>query len=218
MRTVREQMDEYFAREVERFPTPPGLRSVVVREAARRAGEHRRPQWVPAIAAVVLAAALVVGLLVVGQLNRVHGTPARTLRTPDRKPGGRGKRTSTDRRTDERWISRPRSALGPCENVRPRNQATERTENSENSPPASFSGGRARPRPTNALRTGSPTQKPSVLPRLPPITRTRTAASGRTPPLFRCSASRMAGASPAPATTPATRPEYWKSESQNPRR
>ena len=98
---------------------------------------------------------------------------------PWKRKGGRGAIVSRLRSKTERWICCAISGLGPREKPRPRNQHMTNTANADSAAPATESVDVWTPVRRMLRRIGSPTAKPMLEPRLPPITSTSTAPSGR---------------------------------------
>jgi hypothetical protein len=76
MTRFRDAVRKHFELEATRYPITPGLRSSVVAGAQIRAAEQHRSQWIPGAVAAVLALAIIGSLLAVGNLRRLHATPA----------------------------------------------------------------------------------------------------------------------------------------------
>ena len=113
-------------------------------------------------------------------------TPESTCSTLARSGGGRGAIASRLRSRTERWICCAMSGLGPREKLSPRNQHINSTAKADSAAPAMESVDVWIPVRRILRRIGSPTAKPMLEPRLPPMTRTSTAPSGRALALLIC--------------------------------
>ena len=74
--TIRDDVRKYFEREAARHEAPRGLRAAVLGQAPGHALERRSPQWIAGAIAVVLAVAVVAGLLGTNAFLRSRGAPA----------------------------------------------------------------------------------------------------------------------------------------------
>src|SRR5690349_6663302 len=97
-------------------------------------------------------------------------TPARTWATLARKPGGRGASVSRPCSIADRWICCAIWGTGPREKLRPRNQHMIRTANADRAAPPIESVDVWTPARRILRLIGSPTAKPMLEPRLPPMT------------------------------------------------
>jgi photosystem II stability/assembly factor-like uncharacterized protein len=80
--TLRDDVRKHFARDEGRLPTPAGLRESVTSEASRAEATERRPvQWATAVA-LLLAVAIVAGLLAANGLRQARVTPVVPAPTP----------------------------------------------------------------------------------------------------------------------------------------
>jgi hypothetical protein len=75
--TLRDDVRRHFEREAIRNPVPAGLRAIAVREAPTLAVQRRSPQWTQAALAVLLALAVVAGLMAAGALRHSNTGPAK---------------------------------------------------------------------------------------------------------------------------------------------
>lgn len=72
MTRLRDDLREHYAREADRFPVLPGLRASVVARAQEQTRAKRKLAWVPPAVAIVLAVAIIGGLLAAGAFRRSH--------------------------------------------------------------------------------------------------------------------------------------------------
>src|SRR2546423_7323755 len=143
-------------------------------------------------------------------------TPARTWATRARNAGGRGAIVSRPRSKAERWICCAISGLGPREKLRRRNQHMINTANADSAAPATESVEVWTPVRRMLRRIGSPTAKPMLEPRLPPMTSTGTAPSGRALELVIRRQSRTYRADAGPSQTPTAHPADWANDNHKP--
>jgi hypothetical protein len=82
--TIRDDVRKYFEREEEHNPASPGLRATALEQARGRAVERRSPQWIAGAVAILLAVAVVAGLLAANSLRHqnVSPVPAHTSPSP----------------------------------------------------------------------------------------------------------------------------------------
>ena len=74
--TIRDDVRKYFEHEATRHEAPRGFRAAALGEARGRALERRSPQWIAGAIAMLLAVAVVAGLLGVDVFLRSRGAPA----------------------------------------------------------------------------------------------------------------------------------------------
>ena len=73
--TIRDDVRKYFEREEEHNPASPGLRATALEQARGRAVERRSPQWIAGAVAILLAVAVVAGLLAANSLRHEKLSP-----------------------------------------------------------------------------------------------------------------------------------------------
>jgi hypothetical protein len=72
--TFRDDVRKHFEHEAARDPAPRGLQGRALAEARVRSVDRRRPQWIAGAVAILLAVAIVAGLLAANSLRRNHET------------------------------------------------------------------------------------------------------------------------------------------------
>lgn len=87
--TIREDVREYFEREAQRNPASPSLRASALAQARGHAVERRSYQWIAGGVAVLLAVAIIAGLLATSALRHknvapvpAHASPSQTAAAP----------------------------------------------------------------------------------------------------------------------------------------
>jgi hypothetical protein len=80
--TIRDDVRKYFEREEEHNPASPGLRATALEQARGRAVERRSPQWIAGAVAILLAAAVVAGLLAANSLRHKNVSPVPAHASP----------------------------------------------------------------------------------------------------------------------------------------
>jgi hypothetical protein len=73
--TIREDVRNHFERDATRHPVPPGLRTTALAGARSSVIERRSPHWIASAVAIVLAVAIIAGLLAVGALRHAQPVP-----------------------------------------------------------------------------------------------------------------------------------------------
>jgi hypothetical protein len=73
--TLRDDVRKHFEGEAVRYPAPLGLRATALAEARGRAVERRSPQWIAGAVAILLAVAIVAGLLAASSLRHKNVAP-----------------------------------------------------------------------------------------------------------------------------------------------
>jgi hypothetical protein len=73
--TIRDDIRNHFETEAARHPVPYGLRPALLAGARHQAIEHRGPNWVAGAVAVVLAVAIIAGLLAVSAMRHSQVAP-----------------------------------------------------------------------------------------------------------------------------------------------
>jgi hypothetical protein len=87
--TIREDVREYFEREAQRNPASPSLRASALAQARGHAVERRNLQWIASAGAILLAVAIIAGLLAASDLRHknvapvpAHASPSQTVAAP----------------------------------------------------------------------------------------------------------------------------------------
>lgn len=80
--TIRDDIRKYFEREEQHNPAPPGLRATALDHARGRAVERRRSQSVAGAVAILLAVAVVAGLLAANSLRHANVSPVPAHASP----------------------------------------------------------------------------------------------------------------------------------------
>ena len=87
--TIREDVREYFEREAQRNPASPSLRASALAQARGQAVERRNFQWITGAVAILLAMAIIAGLLAANALRHknvapvpAHASPSQTVAAP----------------------------------------------------------------------------------------------------------------------------------------
>jgi hypothetical protein len=80
--TIRDDVRKYFEREEEHNPASPGLRATALEQARGRAVERRSPQWIAGAVAILLAVAVVAGLLAANSLRHKNVSPVPAHASP----------------------------------------------------------------------------------------------------------------------------------------
>ncbi len=80
--TIRDDVRKYFEREEEHNPASPGLRATALAQARGRAVERRSPQWIAGAVTILLAVAVVAGLLASNSLRRENVAPVPAHASP----------------------------------------------------------------------------------------------------------------------------------------
>ncbi len=80
--TIREDVREYFEREAQRNPASPSLRASALAQARGHAVERRSLQWIAAAVAILLAVAIIAGLLAATALGHKNVAPVPAHASP----------------------------------------------------------------------------------------------------------------------------------------